>query len=131
MKRREFIALIGVGASTWPFAAWAQQPAPPVIGFLHSASAEPNANFVKAFRKGLFDVGFIESQNVTIGLNADDLRKGLAKVSGIASSCPLAASRRPGAQHNVIRLARTAMFLPHFVGDTSTSNSTESRRAKK
>jgi putative ABC transport system substrate-binding protein len=44
----------------------AQQPAMPVIGFLHSASAAPNAALVKAFRKGLFDKGFIEDQNVAI-----------------------------------------------------------------
>jgi putative ABC transport system substrate-binding protein len=37
-----------------------------VIGFLHSASAEPTANLVKGFRKGLFDLGFIEDQNVRI-----------------------------------------------------------------
>ena len=65
MKRREFIALLG-GAAGWPFAVYAQQLAAPAIGFLHSASAEPTANLVKGFRKGLFDLGFIEGQNVRI-----------------------------------------------------------------
>lgn len=46
-------------------AARAQQTIP-VIGFLHSASAEPTANLVKGFRKGLFDIGFVEGQNVSI-----------------------------------------------------------------
>ena len=48
MRRREFISLIA-GATAWPLAARAQQPAMPVVGFLHVATAEANAHNVAAF----------------------------------------------------------------------------------
>jgi putative ABC transport system substrate-binding protein len=66
MNRRKLIALLGGASVAWPFAARAQQPAKPVIGFLHSASLEPNAKRLAGFRKGLREAGFVEGQNVAI-----------------------------------------------------------------
>jgi putative tryptophan/tyrosine transport system substrate-binding protein len=64
MKRRQFIA--GLGAVALPRAARAQQPAPPVVGFVHPGSADALAGNVAAFRRGLSETGYVEGRNVTV-----------------------------------------------------------------
>jgi putative ABC transport system substrate-binding protein len=66
MRRRDLIALFGGAAAILPLAAWAQQPAMPVIGFLNSASPETYATQLAGFRQGLNQVGYSEGQNVAI-----------------------------------------------------------------
>jgi putative ABC transport system substrate-binding protein len=98
MRRRDFIAC-GSALAAWPLAARAQPASMPVIGFLHSASLEPNAKRLAGFRKGLREAGFIEGRNVAIEfrwaggqnarlpeLAADLIRKPVAVIVTLSST---------------------------------------------
>jgi putative tryptophan/tyrosine transport system substrate-binding protein len=65
MRRREFITLLSVTA-TWPLAAFAQQTAIPVVGYLSANSPEGGESRAAAFRRGLQEAGYVEGQNVTV-----------------------------------------------------------------
>jgi len=62
MRRREFITIFAGAATTWAFAASAQQPAKtPRIGVLwHAGSAEQEGTNYRALVKGFADIGYID-----------------------------------------------------------------------
>jgi ABC-type uncharacterized transport system substrate-binding protein len=65
MRRREFITLLGgAAAAGLPLRVGAQQSGIPVVGFIFVGAAE--ARYAAAFRKGLNETSYIDSQNVMV-----------------------------------------------------------------
>jgi putative tryptophan/tyrosine transport system substrate-binding protein len=104
VRRREFITLLG-GVAAWPLAARAQQSVP-VIGFLHSASADAFVRQVAVFQQELRDNGYVEGQNLVIEyrwadgrsdrlatLAADLVRRDVAVIAALGGNNPTLAAR--------------------------------------
>jgi putative tryptophan/tyrosine transport system substrate-binding protein len=64
--RREFMVTLGGLWATWPPVARAQQPAMPVVGFIHGGAANAFTGRIASFRAGLSEAGFVEGQNVVV-----------------------------------------------------------------
>jgi hypothetical protein len=64
VRRRDFIALLGVAASSWSLSAHAQQP-PKIyrLGYLAPARIP---NLIEALQTGLRELGYVEGKNLKI-----------------------------------------------------------------
>jgi putative ABC transport system substrate-binding protein len=107
MRRRDLLAL-AAGTAIAPRLVCAQKKLP-IVGFLHSLSAERSTAVVGAFRKALAEAGYVEGGNVAIeyrwadgvyerlpGLAADLVgRKVDVIVTGGGTVSAVAANRRP------------------------------------
>jgi putative ABC transport system substrate-binding protein len=98
MQRREFIALLGGAAVTWPLTARAQQPGRPRrIGVLMTNSeSDPEGQArIGAFRQALKELGWTEGQNLQIeyrwtGGSIDRVQSGAAELVALAPDLILA-----------------------------------------
>jgi putative ABC transport system substrate-binding protein len=109
MRRRVFIRAIG-GAAAWPFAAHAQTPTLPVIGFLNGASYDKSAYLVSAFHRGLNDTGFVEARNLAVEYRSAD---------GQYDRLPALAADLVRRQVNVIVATGTPTGLPAKAATTT------------
>ena len=88
----------------WPFTARAQHSASPVVGLIHSGSAQQNVHTIAGFHDGLAETGYVAGQNVTIeyrwadgqfdrlpALAADLVHRGVVVLAAFAPPTALAA----------------------------------------
>src|SRR5579872_5173785 len=67
MRRREFIAALGIAATAWPHAAHTQQAAAiRRIGVLSPFTSADSAQWHRAFLRGLRDLGWLDGTNIKI-----------------------------------------------------------------
>jgi putative ABC transport system substrate-binding protein len=133
MRRRDFIAMVGGTAVTWPASGRAQQrSAMPVVGFLNALSPQVWAPYVAAFRQGLKETGYAEGENVTIeyrwaqnsvdrlpGLAAELVRLGVAVIVTSGGDAPMLAAKEATATIPIVATMGGDPVESHLVASLS------------
>ena len=109
MRRRAFLAMLGVAAAACPLTTLAQRTTKiPRIGVLwHAANEQQEAIFLGALRKGLNELGYVEGKNIELvnrfadehydrfdGLAAELVKAKVDVIVGSISSAAIAAKRQ-------------------------------------
>jgi putative tryptophan/tyrosine transport system substrate-binding protein len=109
MRRRAFLAMLGVAAAACPLTTLAQQTTKiPRIGVLwHAGNEQQEAIFLGALRKGLNELGYVEGKNIELvnrfadehydrfdGLAAELVKAKVDVIVGSISSAAIAAKRQ-------------------------------------
>jgi putative ABC transport system substrate-binding protein len=137
MRRREFIALLGGTAATWPLAARAQQ-ADRVrrVGVLmaHPESDPEFQAYVAAFREGLQKFGWTENRNIQIDFRwgaLDDAEARQRSAKELVSLQPdLILTQNTPPTASMLQLTRTIPIVFVVVADPVGSGFVESWRGR-
>ena len=112
MNRRKFVTL-GGAAAAWPFAARAQQPAMPVIGFLDPRSPDALTERLRGFRQGLKETGYVEGDNATILYRwAENRLDRIPEFAAELARRPVAVIVASGGPHVALRVKTEVSTIP-------------------
>ena len=123
--RRKFLATLGGASAAWPLAAYAQQQAMPVVGYLSASVGGGDERLITALRQGLKEGGYVEGQDIKIlfryaenrfdrlpSLASDLVRRRVAVILAIGSAPALAAK----AATATIPIVFEAVYDPVAIG---------------
>ena len=74
MRRREFISLLGSAVVLPPSAAAQRTARIPKIGYVAGSGLAGLGHIIEAFRQGLKDRGYVDSQSITLKLRSTEGR---------------------------------------------------------
>jgi putative ABC transport system substrate-binding protein len=122
MKRREFLSILGLMASS-PCAAVAQQQRTPIVGFVGFATSEVDVAMLAPFRKALIDLGYVEGRNIVVDARSTggDITRGIALIDElIARPVDVMLAPGPAAARAIVKktnIPLVAVALPAVQSD--------------